>query len=183
MVDGSHVATARLPRDPRARRLVRPASRNRLPPAYHQKMGSLTKERIHELLQGAHQAVLSVGRAEKGPVAIPMSYYFDGERFFMVTSPTSLHGRLMAKTGRATLTIQYERVDVSSVHQWYVMAEGRVAFTEADPAPHVRAILAKDRGPDNVDAWRASSPDNDARVAELVPGRISGYEFRESLDG
>ena len=144
-------------------------------------MGGLSTERIHQLLQGPHQAVLSVGRVGKGPVAVPMSYYFDGERFVMVTSPASLHGRLMAKTGRATLTIQYERVDVSSVHQWYVMAEGPVAFVEADPTPHVRAILIKDRGPDNVDAWRASQPALDAKVAELVPRRISGYEFRESL--
>lgn len=144
-------------------------------------MGALSRERIYVLLQGAHQAVLSVGRNGKGPVAVPMSYHFDGERFFMVTSPISLHGKLMARAGRATLTIQYEKVEPGSVHQWYVMAEGPVAFTEADPAPHVRAILTKDRGPDNVDAWRASEPSADAKVAELMPRRISGYEFRESL--
>lgn len=144
-------------------------------------MGRLDAERIHDLLQGAHQAVLSVNRSEKGPVAVPMSYHFDGERFFMVTSPSSLHGKLMAKAGRATVTVQYERVDAGSVHQWYVMAEGPVTFTDADPAPHVRTILVKDRGPHRVDAWRASTPATDARVAELVPERISGYEFRETL--
>lgn len=146
-------------------------------------MGRLSEERIHDLLQGPHQAVLSVGRADKGPVAVPMSFFFDGERFSMVTSPTSLHGRLMTRAGRATLTIQYEQVDAGSVHQWYVMAEGPVEFTGADPTPHVRAILAKDRGPDHVDAWRAAEPALDARVAELVPERISGYEFRETLSG
>lgn len=144
-------------------------------------MARLDNERILELLQGPHQAVLSVSRSTKGPVAVPMSYHFDGRRFYMVTSPTSLHGRLMAELGRATMTIQYELVDDGSVHQWYVMAEGLVAFTDADPAPHVRTILIKDRGPEDVDAWRASDPARDARVAELVPERISGYEFRESL--
>lgn len=144
-------------------------------------MASLSKERIHELLQGPHQAVLSVSRAEKGPVAVPMSYFYDGERFFMVTSPTSLHGRLMTEAGRATLTIQFEKADNRSVHQWYVMAEGVVAFTDIDPAPLVRKILVKDRGELHVEEWRASDPVPDARVAELVPRRISGYEFGESL--
>lgn len=144
-------------------------------------MGRLDEHRIHDLLQGAHQAVLSVSRAEKGPVAVPMSYHFDGKRFVMVTSPASLHGRLMAATGRATMTVQYERVDDGSVHQWYVMAEGPIAFTDEDPGPHVRAILVKDRGPANVEEWRAAEPAIDAKVAVLVPERISGYEFQESL--
>ncbi len=135
-----------------------------------------------ELLDGPHQGVLSVSRSSKGPVAVPMSYRFDGHRFFMVTSPDSLHGRLMRRTGRATLTVQYEECDDQSVHQWYVMAEGPVNFTDADPTPHVRAILTKDRGEKNVELWRANNLDADDKVAELAPERISGYEFRESLE-
>lgn len=144
-------------------------------------MASISKARIGELLEGPHQAVLSVGRREKGPVAVPMSYRYDGDRFFFVTSPTSLHGRLMAKAGRATLTIQFEEVGADSVYQWYVMAEGRTLFTDADPAPHIQAILAKDRGSENWERWRASVPNPGDMVAELAPERISGYEFRESL--
>jgi len=151
--------------------------------AYPSAVASISNERIRELLDGPHQAVLSVGREGKGPVAVPMSYTYDGDRFFFVTSPTSLHGRLMTKGGRATLTIQFEEVGVDSVYQWYVMAEGRVVFTDADPAPHVQAMLIKDRGSQNWDRWRASEPSPDARVAELVFERISGYEFGESLDG
>ena len=145
-------------------------------------MASISTDRILELLAGPHQAVLSVSREEKGPVAVPMSYTFDGGRFFFVTLPTSLHGRVMTKAGRATLTIQYEKVEAGSVYQWYVMGEGPVAFTDADPAPYVRAMLIKDRGEANWDRWRASEPNTDAKVAELVPERISGYEFGESLD-
>ena len=145
-------------------------------------MASISKGQIRELLAGPHQAVLSVGRQEKGPVAVPMSYTFNGDRFFFVTSPTSLHGRLMSKAGRATLTVQFEEVGVDSVYQWYVMAEGRVVFTDADPVPHVEAMLVKDRGSQNWERWRAAEPNESARVAELVPERLSGYEFRESLD-
>lgn len=145
-------------------------------------MASISPERIVELLDGPHQAVLSVSRDDKGPVAVPMSYTFDGEKFFMVTSPTSLHGQRMTRTGRATLTIQYEKVERGSVHQWYVMAEGPVVFTDADPAPYVRAMLIKDRGETNWDRWRASEPNTEAKVAELIPARIAGYEFSESLE-
>jgi nitroimidazol reductase NimA-like FMN-containing flavoprotein (pyridoxamine 5'-phosphate oxidase superfamily) len=149
---------------------------------YTSAMASISKGRIGELLAGPHQAVLSVGRGDKGPVAVPMSYTYNDDRLFFVTSPTSLHGRLMGEAGRATLTIQFEEVGTDSVHQWYVMAEGRVFFTDADPAPHVRAMLTKDRGSQNWDRWPAAEGNESDRVAELVPERISGYEFRESLD-
>ena len=145
-------------------------------------IASLSKARIRELLDGPHQAVLSVSREGKGPVAIPMSYLYDGDRFVMVTSPQSLHGRLMSGSGRATVTVQFERVTSDSVHQWYVMAEGTVAFTDDDPTPYVRAILVKDRGEANIERWRANEPDRGVKVAELIPKCISGYEFRESID-
>jgi nitroimidazol reductase NimA-like FMN-containing flavoprotein (pyridoxamine 5'-phosphate oxidase superfamily) len=145
-------------------------------------MDSLSVERLGELLSGPHQAVLSVGRPDKGPIAVPMSYLFESDRFFMVTSPSSVHGRAMKRTGRATLTIQYERCDGPTVYQWYVMAEGRVAFTDADPAPLTRSILAKDRGERYADEWSTGAPPVNVTVAELMPQRLSGYEFNDSLD-
>jgi nitroimidazol reductase NimA-like FMN-containing flavoprotein (pyridoxamine 5'-phosphate oxidase superfamily) len=111
-----------------------------------------------------------------------MSYHFLDGRFYFVTSPNSLHGRLMSRRGRATMTVQFENCDGRSVDQWYVMAEGPAQFTDHDPKPHVRAILTKDRGADNVDEWTAAMPSPDVQVALLEPDRISGYEFHESLD-
>lgn len=41
--------------------------------------------------------------------------------------------------------------------------------------------MAKDRGPANADEWtKPSAPD--MAVAVLHAARISGYEFRDSLD-
>jgi nitroimidazol reductase NimA-like FMN-containing flavoprotein (pyridoxamine 5'-phosphate oxidase superfamily) len=142
----------------------------------------LTTDRIEELLEGPHQAVLSVSRNDRGPVAVPMSYRFVDGRFVIVTSPTSLHGRLMARTGRATITVQFEDCDGRSTHQWYVMAEGPIEFTDEDPTPHVYAIMAKDRGAENADAWTAGPPPSEVEVAVLTPSRISGYEYRDALD-
>ena len=139
-------------------------------------------ERMADLLGGPRQAVLSVSRSTKGPVAVPMSYHFSDGGFYLVTSPDSVHGRLMSRVGRATMTVQFEACDGRSVHQWYVMGEGPIRFTDLDPQPHVRTILTKDRGADYVDEWAASRPPPNVRVAVLQPVRISGYEFQESLN-
>ena len=144
-------------------------------------MERISSERVKELLSGPHQAVLSLSREAKGPLAVPMSYIYDGDRFVMVTSPASLHSRLMRRNGRATITVQFEACDGRSVHQWYVIAEGHVAFTDEDPRPFVRAILAKDRGSENADDWMQRTGDADDTVAELLPARISGFESSASL--
>lgn len=142
----------------------------------------LTPDHIEELLSGPHQAVLSVSRVDRGPVAVPMSYRFVDGRFVIVTSPESLHSRLMKKTGRATITVQYEDCKGRSTYQWYVAAEGPIEFTDDDPAPHIHAIMAKDRGAENADDWTAGSPPSGVKVAVLSPSRLSGYEYRDSLD-
>lgn len=145
-------------------------------------MPAIDEHRIAELLDGPRQGVLSVSRREKGPVAVPMSYLFTDGRFYMVTSPESLHGRLMERRGRATITVQFEATHGRTVHQWYVMAEGEVRFSHSEPRPFVRAILAKDRGEQNADEWMSDDLPPDVRVAVLEPERLSGFEFRESLD-
>ena len=136
---------------------------------------------MRQLLGGPHQAVLAVSRSGRGPVAVPISYHYAAGSFFMVTSPRSLHGRLMAHAGRATMTIHSERYGERDVHQWYVMAEGPVRFTDLDPQPYARRILVKDRGEVDVDQWRAAQPGSNDRVAVLEPDRISGYEFHDSV--
>ena len=144
-------------------------------------MTRIDQQRIEELLEGPHQGVLSVSRRDKGPVAVPVSYLFTHGRFYMVTSPESVHGRLMRRTGRATMTVQYEACNGRSVHQWYVMAEGTIEFDDSEPRPLVRAILAKDRGEANADEWASGDPPADVRVAVLEPQKLSGFEFRDSL--
>ena len=93
-------------------------------------MTRITESRIEELLDGPHQGVLSVSQTNKGPVAVPMSYLFQNGWFYMVTSTESLHGRLMSRTGRATMTVQFEACDGRRLHQWYVMAEGPIGVTD-----------------------------------------------------
>lgn len=145
-------------------------------------MNRMSPEEIEEKLAGPHQAILSVARLERGPVAVAMSYLFRNGKFWMVTSPESLHGRLMVKRGRATITVQEEILGHRELEQWYVMAEGPVAFTDEDPLPYVRAIMQKDRGADFVDEWIARSGPHDSPVVLLTPEKISGYRSHTILD-
>lgn len=145
-------------------------------------MNNVPHERIIELLGGPHQAVLSVNRSAKGPLGVPMSYVYDGETFAIVTSPNSLHGRLMTTEGRATLTIHADTNEARSVHQWYIVAEGPVTFTELEPEPVIREILAKDRGAATVDEWMERMGHPEDVVVHLTPARISGFESVASLD-
>jgi hypothetical protein len=145
-------------------------------------MNPMSPERITEALSGPHQAVLGVSREHKGPHSVPMSYLYDGEQFFMVTSTETLLGRLLAKKGRATVTVQHERVVGRSVHQWYVIAEGPASFTDVDPSPIIRQVLIKDRGEQHVDEWISRISSVGEKVVTVVPDRMSGYESLATLD-
>lgn len=138
-------------------------------------MRSLNTTEIAERLAGAHQAVLSLSRVDRGPIAIPMSYLYRHDRFWMITSPDSQHGRLMRANGRATLTIHHDEVGERNVEQWYVTAEGPVQFLDDDPEPVLWAILAKDRGTQLADEWTAQSLPSATTVATLTPLRLAGY--------
>jgi len=142
----------------------------------------MTDGRVAEVLAGPHQAILSIARKDKGPLAVPMSYRFIDGIFLFVTPVETLHGKLMLKRGRATITVQEALSDGLTVDQWYVIAEGPVRFTEEDPIPHVRFILAKDRGEAYADAWLAQVTSDGDRVAVLGPERITGYESHRELD-
>ena len=87
----------------------------------------------------------------------------------------------MERRRRATITIQFERCDGPTVYQWYVTAEGPVRFTNEDPAPHIRTMLAKDRGDRYVYRWTAAPPAPTVKVAVLTPERIGGYEYHDAL--
>jgi len=142
----------------------------------------MTDKRIADLLAGPHQAILSIARKDKGPLAVPMSYRFVDGTFLFVTSEETLHGKLMLKRGRATMTVQEALSDGLTVDQWYVIAEGPIRFTEEDPFPQVRFILAKDRGEEYADAWLAQIASGGDQVAVLDPDRITGYESHRRLE-
>lgn len=138
-------------------------------------MRAMTPAEITKRLAGPHQAVLSLSRVERGPLAVPMSYFHRDGHFWMITSPDSQHGKLMRRNGRATVTIHHDVVDGRVVEQWYVTAEGPIEFVDDDPEALLRAIMAKDRGERFADEWTAQSLPSVTTVAVLTPQRLAGY--------
>ncbi len=145
-------------------------------------MASMSIAEIEDLLAGPHQAVLSVSRIDRGPVAVTMSYLYRDSRFWMITPPESFHGRLMKQTGCATLTVHYEEYPNRSSRQSYVMAEGSIEFTDDDPVPLLRALLAKDRGEVLAAEWTERMMATVAPVAVLTPRTLNGHTFSNRLD-
>lgn len=145
-------------------------------------MRRMTESEVSRHLGGPWQAVLSISRVDRGPLAVPMSYHYRDGEFVMITSPDSDHGRLMLARGRASMTIHHDVVSARKVEQWYVTAEGPIWFTDQDPEPVLRAIMAKDRGAENAEAWVTQSLPQATTVAVLVPERISGFHGTSVLD-
>jgi len=143
-------------------------------------MPRMSHQEVDERLsRGGLMAILSVSRPDKGPVAVPLAYLWEGGQFLLMTPPDSLHGKHIQRTGRATVTVHSERYAGSEVDQWYVMAEGTVEFTERDALPLARKLLRKDRGPEYAAQWledmRPALENN--WVAVLTPTRIAGFTF------
>jgi nitroimidazol reductase NimA-like FMN-containing flavoprotein (pyridoxamine 5'-phosphate oxidase superfamily) len=141
----------------------------------------MSHDEISECLSGPWQAVLSLSRLGRGPLAVPMSYVYTGDEFRMITSAQSQHGKLMRANGRATMTVHHDHNSGRSVKQWYVIAEGPITFTDDNPEPTLRAIMAKDRGAGLADEWVEQSLPNATDVAVLVPDRIAGYRGESEL--
>jgi PPOX class probable F420-dependent enzyme len=81
----------------------------------------MTTEEREAFLADVHVGVLAIAREAAGPHALPIWYVYDGAEVLMAVEPTSVKARLLARTGRATLTVQQEALPYR-----YVSVEGPV---------------------------------------------------------
>lgn len=149
-------------------------------------MPRMSDAEIETRLAGPHTCVLSVARRGKGPVAVPLAYVFRDGSFYLQSAPESLHGRLAVKRGRATVTI-HDEPQISDVEaaEWYITAEGPVAFSDEPLRPLMREMLAKDRGELMADRWLDEwlwPVAKDQQVLILTPERIAGFSFPSRLE-
>ena len=141
----------------------------------------MTPDQVELRLQGAHVAILSVSRSDRGPVAVPVWFEFADGRFRIVTSPDTLHGRLVRRTGRATITVHSERYGDDDMLEWYVMAEGPAVFTEGDIEPLVGRTRRRYQGGPRIDEWLDRPIDATERVLVIEPQSLSGHESAVQL--
>ena len=80
-------------------------------------------------LAGLHVGVLAVERSDGPPLAVPVWYSYEpGGDVHVLTSASSLKGRLAAAAGRASLCAQQEELPYK-----YVTVDGPVEIDELDP--------------------------------------------------
>ncbi|HJN93311.1 MAG TPA: pyridoxamine 5'-phosphate oxidase family protein [Dehalococcoidia bacterium] len=144
-------------------------------------MPQMSPSDLTSYLQQPLVTILTLSRAGRGPIAAPVWYDYDGRVFRLSTSPSSMHGRLIAEHGRATLTMHSERYDGATTDERYATIEGSIAFTDEPLEPFIRQLLLRYRGADMLEtALEELMPEVQAvgqRVALLTPVTMSGHAF------
>jgi len=88
----------------------------------------MTESERQEFLAGLHVGVLGIERADGPPLVVPVWYSYEpGGDVVVLTSASSIKGRLAAAAGRASLCAQQEEVPYR-----YVSVEGSVSIEELD---------------------------------------------------
>jgi PPOX class probable F420-dependent enzyme len=87
---------------------------------------TMTPAERDAFLADVHVGVLAVERPGKGPVAHPIWYVYDGTDVIISVEADAVKARLLARAGRATMTVQVEHPPYR-----YVSVEGPVTLTPA----------------------------------------------------
>lgn len=90
---------------------------------------TMTKQERETFLSGLHVGIVSIPRANKGPLTVPIWYdYEPGGEVWMITNSNSIKGKLLAKASRISLCAQTEKAPYS-----YVSIEGPFTTTKTKP--------------------------------------------------
>jgi PPOX class probable F420-dependent enzyme len=97
----------------------------------------MTESERQEFLAGLHVGVLAIERADGPPLAVPVWYSYEpGGDVEVLTSASSLKGRLAAAAGRASLCAQQEELPYK-----YVTVEGAIEVVALDAAASAAAVV------------------------------------------
>ena len=128
----------------------------------------MTVDEREAFLADVHIGIVSIQRCDRAPLALPIWYRWDGTDVILSMDGDSLKARLLARTGRATLTVQTEAPPYR-----YVMVEGPVTIGPPDPdtgAADGLALATRYLGPE-LGAWYAEQnpPSEGSVIVRLRP--------------
>jgi nitroimidazol reductase NimA-like FMN-containing flavoprotein (pyridoxamine 5'-phosphate oxidase superfamily) len=121
---------------------------------------ALTRAERETFLAGLHVGVISIERAEKPPLTVPIWYAYEpGGEVRIVTARASVKGKLLEKARRFSLCVQDEAPPYK-----YVTVEGPIVAIEPaalnrDERPMAHRYLGKEMG----EAYLAATGGEDAR--------------------
>jgi PPOX class probable F420-dependent enzyme len=139
----------------------------------------MTESERQEFLAGLHVGVLAIERADGPPLAVPVWYSYEpGGDVEVLTSASSLKGRLAAAAGRASLCAQQEELPYK-----YVTVEGAIEVVALDAAASAAAVVpmaVRYLGEEMGRAYASNSVGPDDVVIRLHPERWFSVDYAKS---
>jgi len=136
----------------------------------------MTESERQEFLAGLHVGVLGIERADGPPLVVPVWYSYEpGGDVVVLTSATSIKGRLAATAGRASLCAQQEELPYK-----YVSVEGSVSIEDLDAEASRAAtepMAIRYLGEEMGRGYAASSAGPDDILIRLRPDRWFSVDY------
>jgi nitroimidazol reductase NimA-like FMN-containing flavoprotein (pyridoxamine 5'-phosphate oxidase superfamily) len=131
----------------------------------------MTIEERDAFLSDVHVGILAIARKEKGPLALPIWYLYEGGDIVIGMDGGSLKAKLLRAAGRATMTVQTETPPYK-----YVSVEGPIVLRAEQRDDLVMAT--RYLGPELGVWYTENSPSTETSVvARLTPDRWLTCDF------
>jgi len=133
----------------------------------------MTREQREDFLSGLHVAILSLNRADRAPLSVPVWYWYEpGGELWFETEPQSAKGRLLEIGTRVSLCAQLEAPPYA-----YVSVEGAVIdITEDDMEQHQIPLATRYLGEQGGRDYLNSLPPTQWKRYVIRPERWLSYD-------
>jgi PPOX class probable F420-dependent enzyme len=135
----------------------------------------MTEAERQEFLAGLHVGILALERPDGPPLAVPVWYSYEpGGDVEVLTSASSIKGRLATAAGRGSLCAQQEELPYQ-----YVTVEGPIEVESlgADAPAVTESMAVRYLGEDMGRAYAASSAGSDDIRLRLRPQRWFSVDY------
>lgn len=141
----------------------------------------MTEAERQEFLAGLHVGVLGIERPDGPPLVVPVWYSYEpGGDVVVLTSASSIKGRLAAAAGRASLCVQREMLPYK-----YVSVDGQVEIEELDDDASRAAIqpmAVRYLGEEMGRGYAETSVGPDDILLRLHPERWFSVDYAKTTD-
>ena len=137
----------------------------------------MTTEEREAFLADVRVGILSIARAGKGPLALPIWYQVEDGVVVIGMGGNSLKAKLLRRAGRATMTVQTETPPYK-----YVMVEGPVVVLSEQRDDY--AMASRYLGPELGKWYAETNPStSESVIVRLTPETWLTCDFGKGMGG
>lgn len=137
---------------------------------------AMTQDEKQRFLAEPHVGVLSIPRADAGPLTVPVWYdYRPGGNLWFLTGPDSRKGRLLAVGTRVSLCAQTETAPYQ-----YVSIEGPVVAVDT-AGDELLPMAVRYLGETQGQAYAENNRGNDSVLVRVEPQRWLAVDYRKVM--